>query len=91
MSGDLWLKDPAARLDCAVDWAGWLEGRTLGASAWRVTPEGLRVAASGVDGARAVATVEGGSAGCVYRLVNEVLASDGARDARQVVVRLETR
>ncbi len=89
---DVMLKDPAARLDVAVDWAGWLEGRAVVESVWRVRPTGgLTVLADAVLDSRCVAKLEGGREGCVYRLTNELLCADGSRDARELVVRVAAR
>jgi hypothetical protein len=89
---DVLLKDPAARLDVAVDWTAWLEGRGVSGTTWRVRPAGaLTISANGVEGCRAVARVEGGREGCVYRLTNQLLCADGSRDARELVVRVGAR
>lgn len=89
---DVVLKDPAARLDVAIDWSAWLEGRAVSETTWRVRPTGgLTVSADGMDGGRAVARVAGGRDGCVYRLTNQLLCADGSRDARELVVRVAAR
>ena len=35
----LFVKDPQARIDHAIDWSAWLAGQTLAASEWRVEPD----------------------------------------------------
>ena len=91
----IFLKDPAATLDYAVDWqAAYLGGQTILQSQWRVVPEGVDgvvVTASGLDGGRAVVTLAGGTVGNQYRVTNRVTLSDGSNDERSVDVRVEDR
>lgn len=90
----IFLKDPAAALDYAIDWAAIAGEAALSASSWQVEPAGedaLAVVAEAMSGKRCAATVEGGRPGVVYRLTNLVLLSDGRRDARSLDVRVERR
>lgn len=91
----IFLKDPGARLDYAIDWAaGYLGGETITQSVWRVEPEAPGspvVEASALSGGRTAVTIAGGAPGMVYRIVNLVGFSDGRRDERALVVRVEER
>ncbi len=91
----IFIKDPGALVDYAVDWsAGYLGGATIATSTWAVSPAGtggVTVAASLVDAGRAVATLSGGAAGTVYHITNRVLFSDGRLDERQLILRVEDR
>ena len=91
----LLLKDPAARLDYAVDWgADYLTDDVLIDSGWSVAPAeagGVAVASDAHDATIAQVTVSGGIAGRVYRLTNQVTTSCGRRDARSVTIRVEQR
>ncbi len=91
----IFVKDPGATVDYAVDWAAALvAGQSITVSRWQVEPEGgagLSVAASAIIGTRCVATLQGGVAGLVYRVANLVTFSDGRRDQRQLAVRVEVR
>ncbi|MEY2882601.1 MAG: hypothetical protein RL490_325 [Pseudomonadota bacterium] len=91
----IFLKDPAATIDYAVDWsAGYLAGQALAAADWLVAPVeagGITLAASRFEPGRAVATLVGGIAGRVYRITNRVTFSDGRSDDRTLVVRVEER
>ena len=97
----IFLKDPAAVIDYAVDWAAaYLAGQTIISSGWTVAPDGaseaapdsdLVLVASGLDGGRTTATLSGGQRGHVYRLTNNVTFSDGRRDERSLDVRVEDR
>ena len=91
----IFLKDPAAALDYAVDWqTAYLAGQSITASSWSVAPEepdGLAVAVDVVAQGRSVATLTGGRRGRVYRLTNHVTFDDGRSDERSLVVRVEDR
>jgi hypothetical protein len=89
----LFLKDPGAVIDHAVDWdAGYLAGRTIVASVWSVRPDSSLVLANPrqTDGRTAI-TLSGGSAGQVCRVTNRVTLDDGSSDERTLVVRVEDR
>lgn len=89
----LFLKDPAAAIDHAVDWdAGYLAGRSIVASLWRVLPAGaLLLANPRQAGGRTGITLSGGSDGQVCRVTNRVTLDDGSSDERTLVVRVEER
>lgn len=88
----MFLKDPGASIDYAIDWgAGYLDGRTIGESAWSVAPDGLTVAATRTAPTRTAATLAGGLPGRVYRVTNRVTLSDGAVDERALTLRVEDR
>lgn len=91
----IFLKDPSATVDFAIDWsAGHGAGQTIDSAEWRVEPAGdgsITVDASRVEPDRTVATLSGGQRGCVYRISNAVLFSDGRRDERTLDLRVEDR
>ncbi len=91
----IFLKDPSATIDYAVDWsAGYLTGQTIDSSDWRVAPSGpgaVTVDASRIAGGQTVATLSGGQAGCGYQITNSVIFSDGRRDERLLFLRTEDR
>ena len=91
----IFLKDPAAVIDYAVDWqSAYLAGQTINQSRWLVVPDdpgGLAVTVAALADGRAVATLTGGQRGCVYRLTNRVTFSDGRSDERSLDVRVEDR
>ncbi len=89
----IFVKDPAAVIDYAVDWsAGYLTGQVIAASAWIVAPAGsVAVVADRFEPGRAIATLSGGQAGSVYRITNRVTFSDGRIDDRTLVLRVEDR
>jgi hypothetical protein len=91
----IFLKDPAATIDYAVDWqAAYLAGQSIAASNWRVVPDepdGIVVAVAVEAGGRCVATLVGGRRGHVYRVTNRVTLADGRSDERSLDVRVEDR
>ena len=91
----LLLKDPDAVLDYAVDWAAdYLDGDTLNASTWSVSPDepgGVAVVASSFEPGLAVVQAGGGLAGRVYRLTNHVVLVSGREDKRSILLRVEKR
>jgi hypothetical protein len=89
-----YLKDPQAIVDYAIDWALYLDGKAIVASAWSVAPAeagGVAVAEASFDPTRTAARAGGGLAGHVYRLANQVTLSDGSSDERSLTLRVEQR
>lgn len=88
----IFLKDPAATLDYAIDWsAAYLGAATVTASDWTVEPVGLTVTATLGGPAKTAAVLGGGVAGRVYRVANRVVLSDGRHDERSLTLRVEDR
>jgi hypothetical protein len=89
----LFLKDPGAVVDHAVDWdAGYLAGRTIIASVWSALPAGgLTLAGARIEAGRTAITLSGGTAGQLCRVTNRVTLNDGSSDERTLVVRVEER
>ncbi len=91
----IFLKDPGALVDYAVDWsAGYLAGATIAESTWAIEPGGsgaVSVAETRVDGGRAIAILSGGQSGIVYHVTNRVTFSDSSSDERVLVLRVEDR
>lgn len=91
----LYLKDPDARIDYAIDWGpAYLDGQVIAASAWAVTPDeegGVAVDVASHDFTRTAVTLTGGVAGHVYRIGNRVTLSDGRSDERSLTLRVEER
>lgn len=89
------LKDPESALDYSVDWGvRYLSGDVLSESSWSVVPVengGLTIDGSRFDQASATVNVSGGQPGKVYRLLNQVVTSQGLHDSRSILVRVEVR
>ena len=89
-----YLKDPASRVDYAIDWSGYLDGQTVSASVWTVAPaepQGVAVAEASFDLNRAAARIVGGIVGHVYQVSNRVTLSDGSAEERSIFLRVEER
>lgn len=89
-----YLKDPQSRVDYAIDWSGYLDGQTVAASLWTVSPEeagGVAVDAASFDLNRTAARLIGGVVGHIYQIGNRVTLSDGSVDERSITLRVEER
>lgn len=89
-----YLKDPQSRVDYAIDWSGYLDGKVIAASAWSVIPDeadGIAIEETGFDFTRSAATLSGGAPGRVYSVANRVTLSDGRSDERSITLRVEQR
>lgn len=94
MPTDLKIKDPAARLDYAVDWGPLLDGTdgdTIATAAWVDVPEELAVTDEGLssDGRRHVGYAAGGDHGRAYTVTSRITTAQGRED--QLSVRLYVR
>jgi hypothetical protein len=91
----IFVKDPAALVDYAIDWAaGYLGEQTITGSVWRVAPQdagGVVVASSLIAPGKTHASLAGGRIGHIYHVTNAVNFSDGRSDERTLVVRVEDR
>lgn len=91
----IFVKDPAAVIDYAVDWqSAYLAGQAISQSDWSVAPDepgGIAIAVAVTAAGRSVATLVGGRRGHLYRLTNRVSFSDGRSDERSLDVRVEDR
>jgi len=91
----LFLKDPGAALDYAVDWSDALPpGVGLVSADWSIAPAeagGLAGDDGRIEGARAILRLSGGVPGHVYRAVCRAGFADGSADERMIVIRVEAR
>lgn len=89
---DLFVKDPQAVLDYAIDWSGWLaEGETV--SSFPVTVDtGLTVAQPATHSAGVVTVwLSGGTAGKTYTVTSHVVTNQGREDDRSIRIRVDER
>jgi hypothetical protein len=91
----IFVKDPAALVDYAIDWTGgYLGDQVINGSVWRVTPQeadGIAVHSSAILPGKTIATLSGGLIGHLYHVTNTVNFSDSRSDERTLVVRVEER
>lgn len=82
-------KDPAAKLDYAVDWTAWLQAsETITTSTW-TAPAGLTKMSSpaeSVVGGKATVWLQGGTVGQSYAVVNHIVTNQGREDERTILV-----
>ncbi len=89
-----YLKDPQSRVDYAIDWTPYLDGQTVAASIWAVSPDepgGIAVDEASFTPGRTAARLSGGIVGHSYRISNRVTLSDGSSDERSLALRVEER
>jgi hypothetical protein len=89
-----YLKDPQSRVDYAIDWSIYLDGQTIEASQWLVTPDesgGIVAEEASFEPARTAARLAGGVTGHAYSVANLVTLSDGSTDVRSITLRVEAR
>ncbi|PZN97390.1 MAG: hypothetical protein DCF31_01110 [Alphaproteobacteria bacterium] len=93
----IFLKDPGAGLDYAVDWsAGYLSDPavTIATSSWSVDPVetgGVVATTARIEAGRTIVTLLAGVPGRLYQITNQVTFSDGSEDERLLAVRVEDR
>jgi len=89
-----YLKDPASRLDYAIEWVPYLDGQTIAGSEWSVAPAeagGIAIDDERFDATRSAATLSGGIVGHVYSITNRVTLTDDSIDERSICLRVEQR
>jgi hypothetical protein len=90
----LYLKDPGATVDHAIDWSAYLAGQTILASSWAIAPDeagGVSVANDAAEPTRTSVRLTGGRIGRLYRVSNRVTLSGGQVDERSFDMRVEER
>ena len=91
----VFVKDPSARIDYRIDWgAGHLGNDIIQSSTWTVTPQhknAIFAAESSHDGKITTVIIEGGVAGRLYDVRNQVVLENGKRDERSISFRVEKR
>lgn len=89
-----YLKDPHSRVDYSIDWSPHLDGQTIAASLWSVTPAeegGVAAGETAFAPTWTVARLSGGVAGHAYSVSNQVTLADGRIDLRSITLRAEAR
>ncbi|MFZ4687721.1 MAG: hypothetical protein ACOYLS_00650 [Polymorphobacter sp.] len=91
----IFVKDPAATIDYAIDWsANFPADQMVTGSMWQVLPnsdDGVAVAAMAIEPRRTIVTLSGGISGELYHITNMVTFSDGRSDERTLILRVEDR
>jgi len=89
MSFPLFIKDPDAVLDYAVDWTTWLDGDTIVASTW-ILDEGITEHTNTTFTTKnTILWVSGGTVNMAYLAVNHITTAAGRENDQ--TIRLQIR
>ena len=84
----IFIKDPDAVLDYAVDWTDWLGVDTIASSTWTV-PTGITKTANSNTTKVATVWLSGGTASAEYSIVNKIVTAGGRTDERTLTIVVE--
>jgi len=87
---EIFIKDPDAKLDYAVDWSDWLGSDTIATSTWAVST-GITVVSSLNTTTVATIWLSGGTAGETYLATNRIVTAAGRQDERTLVIMVRQR
>lgn len=92
MSFTSFSKDPAAVLDYAWDWTGWLADSETISSAAVTTPTGItKSTPETINAGRVTAWFSGGTEGQSYDVACAIITSQGRVDERTIRIRVTNR
>jgi hypothetical protein len=86
----VFVKDPAAVLDYAVELATWLGSDTLSTRVVTV-PSGITKDSDAISGTKVLAWLSGGTAGVDYQVVYKWTTAGGRTDERTLIIRVQQR
>lgn len=91
-SEEVYVKDPAAKLDYSCDWSDWLEdiGDTIVSSVWFLDAGIVKVSESN-NTMKATVFISGGTSGVIYGAVNHIVTAGGREDERTITIRVQDR
>jgi len=79
------VKDPAATIDCAIDWSHYLGADTISEATWTV-PEALTSVAETTTATRTTIRISGGELHQRYENACTVTLNSGQVDVRRLVI-----
>lgn len=90
----IYTQSPNDRLDYSNDWTRWLNGDTISASSWSISPDGQLEVADGAYSPSNTTTntrvwLAGGTAGNEYEVRNKITTTAGRIAERTFVVKVE--
>jgi hypothetical protein len=91
VSVSVWIKDPDAVLDYAVDWSAWLTSAETIVSALVLADDGITVDSDSYDGGIHTIWLSGGEVGRNYRITSRITTSQGRVDDRTMLIRVRER
>lgn len=88
----IFIKDPDAELDYAIDWSAWLaaEEDTAASAEWFV-PDGLTGGATSLSEGKATIWLSGGTVQTEYIVVCRLTTTGGLKDDRSIVIAVHQR
>tara|TARA_Y100000310_G_scaffold324866_1_gene387325 strand:- start:14413 stop:14682 length:270 start_codon:yes stop_codon:yes gene_type:complete len=84
-------KDPDDVLDYSIDWEAALNGDVLTTSNWSISPSGLTVDASSINGDKTIVWLSGGDEGVSYNVTNSITTAGGRSIDRTVSISVRQR
>lgn len=79
-------QDSNENLDYMIDWSLWLQGDTITASAWLISPSGLTEGTKDKTTTTTTIWLSGGIPGTQYRLVNRISTAASRIKEQEVIV-----
>lgn len=79
-------KREGSLLSYRFNWGGWLDGDTVAASTFTVTPAGLTTVSTTNTTSTATIKLSGGNVGTTYSVLNRITTAGGLTDARDCTV-----
>ena len=86
----VFIKDPNAVLDYALDWTKWLEGDTLVSGTWTIDA-GPTIASQNVSAGIVTMWLSGGVDGVSYAAVCRVVTTGGRTEDRTISIQVRER
>lgn len=86
----IFLKDPNATLDYAVDWSRWLAGDEIATSTW-IIPVGLTALGASNTPTKATVWLAGGVVGQSYVVTNRITTTGGRTEDRSFTLLVKER
>ena len=79
-----YVHDPDAKLDYYIDWTAWLAGDTITISTWVSSDVLVLLTSPAIVGGHTQVWAEGGTAGTVVALTNQITTAAGRKENRTI-------
>ena len=86
----VFIKDPDAILDYALNWTKWLEGDTISTGTWTIDA-GPTIASQNVSGGIVTMFLSGGADGVSYAARCRITTTGGRTDDRTIQIQVRER
>jgi len=81
---DLFIKLAGAELDYTLNWAAWLDAKTIAQSSWQILDAGITKESDAFTDTTSTIIVSGGTGGSTYAGLNTIVDSGGYTEQRLV-------